>query len=87
MGLICISGNGNLRSQLAIDLDGDGHLDLIVAGNTFESEANTPRADAGNGLFLKGEADMVLSYTTSPAYHTAIEKKTLPNGWSTESGA
>ncbi len=28
------------------------------------------------GLFLKGEADMVLSYTTSPAYHVAIEKKT-----------
>ncbi len=27
------------------------------------------------GLFLKGEADMVLSYTTSPAYHIAIEKK------------
>ena len=28
------------------------------------------------GLFLKGEADMVLSYTTSPAYHVATEKKT-----------
>ena len=28
------------------------------------------------GLFLKGEADMVLSYTTSPAYHIAAEKKT-----------
>lgn len=28
------------------------------------------------GLFLKGEADMVLSYTTSPAYHVGIEKKT-----------
>ena len=27
------------------------------------------------GLFLKGEADMVLSYTTSPAYHVAAEKK------------
>jgi thiamine transport system substrate-binding protein len=27
------------------------------------------------GLFLKGEADMVLSYVTSPAYHIAIEKK------------
>ena len=26
------------------------------------------------GLFLKGEADMVLSYTTSPAYHIAVEK-------------
>lgn len=28
------------------------------------------------GLFLKGEADMVLSYTTSPAYHAGVEKKT-----------
>ncbi|MDJ1159637.1 thiamine ABC transporter substrate binding subunit [Chelatococcus sp. SYSU_G07232] len=28
------------------------------------------------GLFLKGEADMVLSYTTSPAYHVGVEKKT-----------
>jgi thiamine transport system substrate-binding protein len=28
------------------------------------------------GLFLKGEADMVLSYTTSPAYHIGVEKKT-----------
>ncbi|MGL5362018.1 MAG: thiamine ABC transporter substrate binding subunit [Bosea sp. (in: a-proteobacteria)] len=27
------------------------------------------------GLFLKGEADMVLSYTTSPAYHIGVEKK------------
>lgn len=27
------------------------------------------------GLFLKGEADMVLSYTTSPAYHLIVEKK------------
>ncbi len=26
-------------------------------------------------LFLKGEADMVLSYTTSPAYHMIAEKK------------
>jgi len=28
------------------------------------------------GLFLKGEADMVLSYTTSPAYHMVEEHKT-----------
>ncbi len=27
------------------------------------------------GLFLKGEADMVLSYTTSPSYHIIAEKK------------
>lgn len=28
------------------------------------------------GLFLEGEADMVLSYTTSPAYHIAVEDET-----------
>ncbi|KAB0267334.1 thiamine ABC transporter substrate binding subunit [Microvirga brassicacearum] len=27
------------------------------------------------GLFTKGEADMVMSYTTSPAYHVVAEKK------------
>ena len=32
--------------------------------------------DEAYGLFLKGEAPMVLSYTTSPAYHIIEEKKT-----------
>jgi thiamine transport system substrate-binding protein len=27
------------------------------------------------GMFVNGEADMVLSYTTSPAYHIAVEQK------------
>lgn len=31
--------------------------------------------DDAYGLFLKGEADMALSYTTSPAYHAIEEKK------------
>ncbi|MEO6300739.1 MAG: thiamine ABC transporter substrate binding subunit [Paracoccaceae bacterium] len=33
----------------------------------------TPSWDQAYGLFLKGEADMVLSYTTSPAYHLISE--------------
>ncbi len=33
----------------------------------------TPSWDQAYGLFLKGEADMVLSYTTSPAYHLIAE--------------
>jgi enediyne biosynthesis protein E4 len=37
------------------DVDGDGHLDLIVAGNLYHSEPTAPRADAGNGLWLKGD--------------------------------
>ena len=32
--------------------------------------------DEAYGLFLKGEAPLVLSYTTSPAYHIIVEKKT-----------
>ncbi|MFM2483087.1 thiamine ABC transporter substrate binding subunit [Celerinatantimonas sp. YJH-8] len=31
--------------------------------------------DEAYGMFLKGEADMVLSYTTSPVYHQLVEQK------------
>jgi hypothetical protein len=44
-----------IRGIIAHDVDGDGSLDLIVAGNLFETEPNTPPADAGNGLWLKGD--------------------------------
>jgi enediyne biosynthesis protein E4 len=39
-----------VKGIIATDVDGDGHLDLIVAGNLYDAEPNTPRADAGNGL-------------------------------------
>jgi len=44
-----------IRSALVHDVDGDGRLDLIVAGNLYDAEPNTPRADAGNGLWLRGD--------------------------------
>jgi len=44
-----------IRGILARDVDGDGNLDLIVAGNLFDTEPNTTPADAGNGLWLKGD--------------------------------
>jgi len=44
-----------IKAILAQDVDGDGNLDLIVAGNMYDAEPNTPRADAGNGLWLKGD--------------------------------
>jgi hypothetical protein len=44
-----------IRAIIAHDVDGDGNLDLIVAGNLYDTEPNTARADAGNGLWLKGD--------------------------------
>ena len=44
-----------IKGMIAHDVDGDGNLDLVVAGNLYDAEPNTPRADAGNGLWLKGD--------------------------------
>jgi hypothetical protein len=44
-----------IRAIIPHDVDGDGRLDLIVGGNLYDAEANTPRADAGNGLWLRGD--------------------------------
>lgn len=44
-----------IKSIVAHDVDGDGHLDLVLAGNMFDVEPNTPRADAGNGLWMRGD--------------------------------
>jgi hypothetical protein len=43
-----------IKGIIVDDVDGDGNLDLIVAGNLYDAEPNTPRADAGNGLWLRG---------------------------------
>jgi hypothetical protein len=44
-----------IKSIIARDVDGDGNLDLIIAGNIYDTEPNTPKADAGNGLWLRGD--------------------------------
>jgi len=44
-----------IKGIIAYDVDGDGHLDLIVAGNLYAAEPNVARADAGNGLWLRGD--------------------------------
>ncbi len=37
------------------DFDQDGNKDLLIAGNNFDAEVETPRYDAGTGLVLKGD--------------------------------
>ncbi|HQR38315.1 MAG TPA: FG-GAP-like repeat-containing protein [Blastocatellia bacterium] len=37
------------------DLDGDGHDDVVIAQNFFDSVPTTPRCDSGRGIWLKGD--------------------------------
>ncbi len=39
------------------DFDGDGNLDVVIGGNIYNTEIETPSYDAGKGLFLKGNGD------------------------------
>ena len=43
-----------INQILVKDVDGDGISDLIMAGNLFNAEVETPRSDAGIGMYLKG---------------------------------
>ncbi|HWB90961.1 MAG TPA: FG-GAP-like repeat-containing protein, partial [Puia sp.] len=43
-----------VNAVLARDLDGDGKLDLLLAGNEYQTEVINGRYDASYGLFLKG---------------------------------
>jgi hypothetical protein len=44
-----------IRGIVVDDFDGDGNLDILVAGNMFDVEPVTAPADAGNGLWLRGD--------------------------------
>ncbi|MBJ6367251.1 VCBS repeat-containing protein [Snuella sedimenti] len=43
-----------INSVVYDDFDGDAIKDLLMAGNNYQSEVETTRADAGTGVFLKG---------------------------------
>lgn len=53
-----------INGILSRDFDGDGHTDLLVGGNLFVSEVETPRADAGVGLLMLGDGKG--GYTSTP---------------------
>lgn len=43
-----------INSILTTDFDGDTKLDILVAGNEYQTEVSTGRTDASLGLLLKG---------------------------------
>ena len=44
-----------VNAILAKDIDGDGNIDLLLAGNEYQAEIGTGRYDASYGQFLKGD--------------------------------
>ncbi len=45
----------SINSILVDDYNSDGHKDLLISGNLYVSEIETPRNDAGTGLLLYGD--------------------------------
>ena len=44
-----------INGIIVADLNNDGNQDLVVAGNMYQAEVETPRYDAGNGLVMLGD--------------------------------
>ncbi|MEO5583103.1 MAG: FG-GAP-like repeat-containing protein, partial [Saprospiraceae bacterium] len=45
----------SINDMIIDDLNSDGHLDIITAGNLYNAEVETERADAGIGVTLLGD--------------------------------
>ncbi len=45
----------NINQILVDDYDQDGNLEVVIAGNLYVSEVETPRNDGSFGYFLKGD--------------------------------
>lgn len=51
-----------INSIVVSDLNKDGKPDLVLAGNFFDTEVETTRYDAGNGLVLMGEGQRKFAF-------------------------
>ena len=56
-----------INSIVAKDFDGDGNIDLLIAGNEYQTEVSTGLYDASYGLFLKGNGKGLFS-PVEPVY-------------------
>jgi hypothetical protein len=45
----------SVNSIISKDFNGDGILDILISGNLYPAEIETPRNDAGMGLYLVGD--------------------------------
>lgn len=61
----------NINSCIISDLNNDGFKDLIVAGNLYGSEVETPRNDAGLGLYLEGNGSF--DFSPVPMFKSGLQ--------------
>ena len=60
----------SINSILSDDVNNDGYLDLIVSGNLYVSEVETPRNDASYGLYLEGDGKG--GFNPIPSYKSGL---------------
>ena len=46
-----------INDMVIWDFDKDGNLDIVLGGNAYNTEVETPSYDAGKGLFMLGNGD------------------------------
>ena len=56
-----------VNAIIAKDMDGDGIIDLLLAGNEYQSEVVAGRYDASYGVFLKGQGNGAFGYVNNNA--------------------
>ena len=76
-------GLGLLMWVHAVEGDNAGQVWADLADNIVTV---TPGWTEAYNLFLEGEADAVLSYTTSPAYHLIAEEDDSKTAWAFDAG-
>jgi len=54
-----------VQTMLADDFDGDGRVDILLAGNDYSAESNGGWYDAMTGVFLKGSKEVIFEAESS----------------------
>jgi hypothetical protein len=69
----------SINQILVNDYDTDGNLDLLLAGNLYNSEVETPRSDASYGAFLQGngKGEFQAIPVTQSGFYTSGDVKDL----------
>lgn len=61
----------SINDMFVQDFNQDGYLDLLIAGNMYGSEVETPRSDASIGQLLRGNGQG--DFKVIPAYESGLQ--------------